>query len=255
MIDSTVSANDDGLDTSDADTVLREDTIADNADRGLFALEGQTTLTGSILAGDAVDCNVGIGLIDGGTNLVGIDDSEGARAARASPVPTGMSSVRRPIRSIPVSDRSPPTAARPRPRRWRPEAPRSARAAPATARHHPSTTPISEATPVARAPAGRVTSVPTTPAVCRCWRRSSSASGPAAGGRTITIDGANLAGANAVTIGGAPATDVQVVSPEMVTALTPAHAPGDAVITVTTGLGKASLPAKDYTYQKEPAAP
>jgi hypothetical protein len=82
----------------------------------------------------------------------------------------------------------------------------------------------------------------------------SSASGPTAGGQTITINGANLAGTSVVTIGGAPATDVQVVSPETVTAVTPAHAPGHAVITLTNGLGKASLPAKDYSYQKQSAA-
>jgi formylglycine-generating enzyme required for sulfatase activity len=62
---------------------------------------------------------------------------------------------------------------------------------------------------------------------------------PAAGGATVTITGANLAGATLVTIAGTSA-DFTVVSDTQITATAPAHAPGGMFgVTVTTPGGTA----------------
>jgi hypothetical protein len=61
--------------------------------------------------------------------------------------------------------------------------------------------------------------------------------GNTAGGTKVTITGNNFAGATAVTIGGAAATFVSVISPTMITAFTPAHAPGQVDVAVTTPAG------------------
>jgi formylglycine-generating enzyme required for sulfatase activity len=79
----------------------------------------------------------------------------------------------------------------------------------------------------------------------------SPASGPASGGSTITLTGANLAGASGVTVGGQPATAVTVVGPTTLTAQTPPGTAGVTAITVTTPRGTATLPAS-YTYLAAP---
>jgi IPT/TIG domain len=63
------------------------------------------------------------------------------------------------------------------------------------------------------------------------------ASGPAAGGTVVTINGSNLGGVEAVTFGGTAATNVQVVSQTQVRATTPAHAAGlvDVVVSDDSG--------------------
>ena len=58
-------------------------------------------------------------------------------------------------------------------------------------------------------------------------------SGPAAGGTTVTITGANFAAGATVTFGGAAATNVVVVSGTQITATTPAGSAGAATVTVT----------------------
>ncbi|NEW99898.1 transporter [Rhodopseudomonas sp. BR0G17] len=62
----------------------------------------------------------------------------------------------------------------------------------------------------------------------------SPASGPGAGGTSVTITGNNLAGATAVSFGGTAATAVSVTSATTITATTPAHAAGVVDVTVTT---------------------
>ena len=58
--------------------------------------------------------------------------------------------------------------------------------------------------------------------------------GTIVGGTPITISGAYFTGATSVTIGGAPATNMVVVSSTTITAVTPAHAAGSVSITITT---------------------
>ena len=61
------------------------------------------------------------------------------------------------------------------------------------------------------------------------------AEGPPIGGTAITISGANLDGVTSVTIGGAAATAVVVVSPNTVTAVTPAGVQGAQDVVVIAG--------------------
>ena len=58
--------------------------------------------------------------------------------------------------------------------------------------------------------------------------------GTIVGGTPITISGAYFTGATSVTIGGAPATNMVVVSSTTITAVTPAHDAGSVSITITT---------------------
>ena len=60
-------------------------------------------------------------------------------------------------------------------------------------------------------------------------------SGPSSGGISITITGSNFYNPSTVTIGGAPAINVVVVSDTKITATTPAGFPGPAVVTVNLG--------------------
>jgi hypothetical protein len=76
--------------------------------------------------------------------------------------------------------------------------------------------------------------------------------GPTAGGTPVAIIGTNLTGATAVTFGGRPATNVIVISPTVVVAITPAHAAGPVDVTVTTPGGTA-IGNSLFTYV--PAAP
>ena len=62
----------------------------------------------------------------------------------------------------------------------------------------------------------------------------SPSSGPTAGGTSVTITGTNFTGATGITIGGAAATSVVVVSNTSITAVTPAGAAGTASVVVTT---------------------
>ncbi len=75
-------------------------------------------------------------------------------------------------------------------------------------------------------------------------------SGPAGGGTLITITGTNLAGTSAVLVGGFPATNMFVLSPTTVTAVTPPGSAGPAVVSVVTPAGTVALPG-GFTYEKE----
>jgi len=72
--------------------------------------------------------------------------------------------------------------------------------------------------------------------------------GPAAGGQSVTITGAGLNGATAVSFGGTPAASFTVVSSSTITATTPAHAGGTVNLTVTTAGGGLSN-AIQYTFR------
>ena len=70
----------------------------------------------------------------------------------------------------------------------------------------------------------------------------SPASGLPSGGTTITLNGTNFFGASSVTVGGALATSVNVVSATVLTAVTPAGSIGSAVsVSVTTPGGTGTL--------------
>jgi Zn-dependent metalloprotease len=81
----------------------------------------------------------------------------------------------------------------------------------------------------------------------------SPASGPLAGGTTITITGADLTGTTNVTVGGILATGVTVVNATTVTAVTPAHAAGVVAVALSTPGGAVSA-AGAFTYADPPLA-
>ncbi|MFT3809276.1 MAG: Calx-beta domain-containing protein [Micropepsaceae bacterium] len=72
------------------------------------------------------------------------------------------------------------------------------------------------------------------------------ASGPTAGGQSVTITGTNFQNASAVTFGGTTAA-FTVTSPTSITATTPAHAQGPVNVVVTTP-GGAATGTNAYTY-------
>jgi hypothetical protein len=82
------------------------------------------------------------------------------------------------------------------------------------------------------------------------------ASGPAAGGTNVTINGCGLTGATLVKFGAALATGVTVVSDSQITAVSPAHIAGPVDVTVTTPKGTSLTNAGDvFTYTSPPGPP
>jgi formylglycine-generating enzyme required for sulfatase activity len=78
----------------------------------------------------------------------------------------------------------------------------------------------------------------------------SPASGLTSGGTTITLNGTNFFGASSVTVGGALATSVNVVSDSVLTAVTPAGSIGSAIsVSVTTPGGTGTLAGAFSYYQ------
>jgi hypothetical protein len=78
-------------------------------------------------------------------------------------------------------------------------------------------------------------------------------SGPTGGGTTVTLTGANLNGATAVTFGSTTATSFTVDSPTQITATAPAGSAGSAHVTVTTPYGTSSTSSADlFTYLNAP---
>ena len=72
-------------------------------------------------------------------------------------------------------------------------------------------------------------------------------SGSTLGGTEFTITGTNLTSTNSVTVGGVAATNVVVVSPTSVTAITPAGTAGAKDVALTTPLGTINKP-NAFTY-------
>lgn len=74
--------------------------------------------------------------------------------------------------------------------------------------------------------------------------------GPAAGGTLVTIKGTFLARASGVNVGGAPASEVNVLSAETITARTPPGSVGTTDVTVTTPTATSATSLKDhFTYR------
>jgi hypothetical protein len=76
----------------------------------------------------------------------------------------------------------------------------------------------------------------------------SPASGPTAGGTTITLTGTNFIAGAAVNVGGILATGVTVVSATTITAVTPAHTAGSVTVTVTFPGGAQAIKASAYSF-------
>jgi len=76
------------------------------------------------------------------------------------------------------------------------------------------------------------------------------AAGPVAGGTSITITGSGFAAPMSVTIGGVPASDVTILSPSTLRAVTPSGAVGARNIVVTSPFGTSSAGA--FTYVAQP---
>jgi hypothetical protein len=73
-------------------------------------------------------------------------------------------------------------------------------------------------------------------------------SGPIAGGTTVTITGTNFMTGSTVSVGGAPATNVTVVSATSITAVTPALREGAADVTVVNSLGQSGTRLNGFSY-------
>jgi YVTN family beta-propeller protein len=86
-----------------------------------------------------------------------------------------------------------------------------------------------------------------TPAATPTVTSVSPNSGPTAGGTVVTITGTNLAGATAVTIGGAPVPSFTVVNATTISATVPAGTAGARSVVVTTPSG-ASAANSLFTY-------
>jgi hypothetical protein len=76
--------------------------------------------------------------------------------------------------------------------------------------------------------------------------------GPLGGGTTITVHGTSFGGVQSVTIGGRKARSFHVESATVLTAVTPAHPAGGALVVVTTGAG-ASTGTVRFRYLNPPA--
>jgi hypothetical protein len=74
--------------------------------------------------------------------------------------------------------------------------------------------------------------------------------GSVLGGTEITINGSGLSTVTAVTVGGAPCTNVTVVSPRLIRATTPPGQVGSAEIVVTAAGGSESA-AEEFTYMQQ----
>lgn len=88
------------------------------------------------------------------------------------------------------------------------------------------------------------TGTPASPAVTS----SSPNVGPVTGGVSVTINGSGFAAGASVTIGGASATSVNVVSSALITAFTPSHAAGTVDVEVTNTNGMRGTLTGGYTY-------
>ncbi|MEO8190747.1 MAG: IPT/TIG domain-containing protein [Acidobacteriota bacterium] len=69
----------------------------------------------------------------------------------------------------------------------------------------------------------------------------SAGEGPSPGGTSVLITGSGFQAGAAVSFGGVPATDVVVIGPTLLSARTPAHAPAEVDVSVTSGGGTGTL--------------
>jgi hypothetical protein len=85
--------------------------------------------------------------------------------------------------------------------------------------------------------------------------------GTSDGGTLISVSGANFVSGTVILVGGVAASDVTVLDPGTITAVTPVHAPGlaDVVVTVPWPGGGTAILDKAFTYEaqdsRKPADP
>lgn len=77
-------------------------------------------------------------------------------------------------------------------------------------------------------------------------------SGPIAGGTSLTLSGSGFVQGATVTVGGSPATEVQVLSSSSITAVTPAGSAGAATVAVTNPDGGSAALGGAFTYLGPP---
>ncbi|TAM83908.1 MAG: hypothetical protein EPN47_03605 [Acidobacteria bacterium] len=73
-------------------------------------------------------------------------------------------------------------------------------------------------------------------------------SGPAAGGTTVTISGANFQTGVSVTFGGLAATSVKLSNSSTIVAVTPQHSSGPATVIITNTSGQSASWASNFTF-------
>jgi len=73
--------------------------------------------------------------------------------------------------------------------------------------------------------------------------------GPETGGTQVSISGSNFSSGSTVTFGGTPATNVNVVNGNLITATTPAHAAATVNVVVTTSDSQTGTLTNGYTFQ------
>jgi acid phosphatase len=95
----------------------------------------------------------------------------------------------------------------------------------------------------------------TTPNTAPIISGVSPASGPAAGGTTVTISGTGFASGATVSFGSTAATNVNVVGSTTITAVTPAHNSGLVNVVVINPDGQNGASANAYTYATATQAP
>jgi hypothetical protein len=76
--------------------------------------------------------------------------------------------------------------------------------------------------------------------------------GPSAGGTLVSITGTGFAPGATVRFGGTAATSVEVASPSLLRAVTPAHAAGAVDVVVTNDDGQSATLTNGYTYRAPP---
>lgn len=81
------------------------------------------------------------------------------------------------------------------------------------------------------------------------------ASGTTAGGTSLTIAGTNFQTGASVSIGGSPATNVNVAGSTSIAAVTPAHAAGLVSVTVTNPDNQSATLSNSFTYAGSPPPP
>lgn len=77
--------------------------------------------------------------------------------------------------------------------------------------------------------------------------------GSAAGGTRVTIHGTGFEPGMAVLFGGVAATNVQVLGPTVLTAMTPAHVLGSVIVAVVASDGRQALALEAFVYVQAPA--
>jgi hypothetical protein len=80
-------------------------------------------------------------------------------------------------------------------------------------------------------------------------------SGGTAGGTPVSISGQNFVGGAAVSFDGVAATSVSVVSPQLITCVTPSHLPGVVNVSVANTGTAAAVAIGAYTYATSASAP